>query len=68
MGLQTIEDCWTVCHEDSACKYFAHNVDSQYCLMFTANLRNEPITRLIAEGWRYGRINPNGNKVRLPVT
>ena len=50
-------DCQKRCNEDSVCKYAGHNQATKACFFFKENLVHETISRLIFEGWTYGRIN-----------
>lgn len=58
--IQSFMDCQKRCSVDTVCQYAAHNEVTKSCLFFKQNLAEETISRLIFEGWKYGRVNSDG--------
>ena len=50
-------DCQARCSQDSVCQFAAHNRATKACVFFKEELAEETISRLIFEGWKYGRVN-----------
>ena len=54
-----IKDCFTDCYNSAECEYFAHKESTQSCLHFKNIINKEAISRLIFEGWKFGRVDTN---------
>ena len=50
-------DCQRRCSQDPVCQFAAHNQGTKSCFFFKEKLAQETISRLIFEGWTYGRVN-----------
>ena len=59
-SIESFVDCQKRCSVDTVCQYAAHNEATKACLFFKENLARETISRLIFEGWKYGRVNSDG--------
>ena len=49
-------DCQRRCNEDSVCQYAAHKAQENTCAFFKEHLAHETISRLMFQGWIYGRV------------
>ena len=49
-------DCQRRCSEDSVCQYAAHKAQENTCAFFKEHLAHETISRLMFQGWKYGRV------------
>jgi len=53
----SLKDCFKACHLDTSCAFSAHHEVRKECLFFTGLADEESISRLMAEGWKYGKVN-----------
>ncbi|XP_066911749.1 uncharacterized protein [Clytia hemisphaerica] len=60
-AISTFNECAHLCFNagSGTCPYFGYHSRSKSCLFFKRNLKNETISRLLVEKWRYGRIITN---------
>lgn len=59
-NVESFIDCQKRCSVDTVCQYGAHKEATKACLFFKENLAKETISRLLFEGWKYGRVNSGG--------
>jgi len=64
-GVSDLTSCAKLCFELSSCTNHAYREAEASCLLFKNPLREETISRLLFNGWQYGRVT-SGRKVYLP--